>query len=111
MSKLTGLHSIFCKNSIYGANIGFHILTFAMSLGRWRGLKPRTTYLVVIEGHMISQVYMDEALKSVVLHFCAKTSDSTRPRMTMSEYTTLESAKTMVCALTGQFAHQTCLQF
>ena len=85
MSKLTGLHSIFRKISIYGANIGFHTLTFARSLGRWRCLKPRTTDLVVIEGHMISQVYMEEALKSVVLPFCAKTSDNTRPRMTMSE--------------------------
>ena len=111
MSKLTGLHSIFHKNSINGANKGFHTLTFAMSLGRCRCLKPRTTDLVVIEGHLISQVYMDEALKSVVLPFCAKTSDSTRPRMFMSEHTSIESAKTMLCALTGQFAHQTCLQF
>ena len=31
--------------------------------------------------------------------------------MTMSEHTSLESAKTMLCALTGQFAHQTYLQF
>ena len=111
MSKLTGLHSIFRKNSIYGINIGFHTLTFARSLRRWRCLKPRTTDLMVIEGHLISQVYMDEALKSVVLSFCAKTSDSTRPRMTMSEHTSLESANTILCPLTGQFAHQTCLQF
>ena len=87
MSKLTGLHSIFRKNSIYVANIGFHTLTFARSLGRWRYLKPRTTDLVVIEGHLISQVYMDGAVKSVVLPFCAKTNNSTRPRMTMSEHT------------------------
>ena len=32
-------------------------------------------------------------------------------RMTMSEHTCLELAKTMLCALTGQFALQTCLQF
>ena len=93
MSKLTGLHSIFRKKSIYGANIGFHTLTFTRSLGRWRCLKPRTIDLVAIVGHLISQVYMDEALKSVVLPFCAKTSDSARPRMTMSEHTSLESAK------------------
>ena len=93
MSKLTGLHSIFCKNSIYGANIGFHTLPFTRSLGGWRCLKPKTTDLVVIEGHLISQVYMDEALKSVVLPFCGKTSDSTRPGMTLSEHTSLESAK------------------
>ena len=111
MSKLTGLHSIFRKNSIYGANIGFHTLTFARSLGRWRCLKPRTTDLVVIEEHLISQVYMDEAFKFVVLPFCAKTSDSTRPRRVMSEHTLLESAKTMLCASTGQFSHQTCLQY
>ena len=111
MSKLTGLHSIIRKNSIYGANIGFHTLTFARSLGKWRCVKPRTTDLVVIEEHLISQVYMDEVSKSVVLPFCAKTSDSTRPRMTMPEHTSLKSAKTMLCALTGQFANQTCLQF
>ena len=67
--------------------------------------------LVVIQGHLISQVYIHEALESVVLPFCAKISDSTRPRMTMSEHTSLESAKTILWALTGQFAHQTCLQF
>ena len=68
---LTGLHSIFRKNSIYGPNIDFHTLTFARSLGGWRCLKPRTTDLVVIEGQLISPVYMDEALKSVILPFCA----------------------------------------
>ena len=88
MSKLTGLHSIFRKKSFYGANIGFHTLMFARSLGRWRCLKPRTTDLVGIEEYLISQVYMDEVLKSVVLPFCAKPSDSTRPRMTMSEHLT-----------------------
>ena len=56
---------------------------------------------MLIEGHLISQVYMDEVLRSVVLLFCAKFSDSTRPRMTMAEHTSLESAKTMLCALTG----------
>ena len=58
---------------------------------------------------MISQVYMDEVLRFVVLPFCAKTSDSTLPRKTMPELISLESAKTMLCALTGQLAHQTCL--
>ena len=111
MAKWTGLQSIFRKNSIYGANIGFHTLTLARSLGRWRCLKPRTTVLVLIEGHLISPVYMDEMLRSVVLLFCAKTSDSTRPMMTMPEHTSLESTKTMLCALTGQFANQTCPQF
>ena len=72
MSKLTGLHAIFRKKSIYGANMGFHALTFARSIGRWRCLKPGTTDLVVIEGHLISQVYMDDVLRSVVLPFCAK---------------------------------------
>ena len=107
MSKLTGLHSIFRKKSIYRANIGFHTLTFAMSLGRCRCLKARTTYQTLIEGHLIIPVYMDDVLRSVVLLFCAKTSDSTGPKMTMPEHTSLESAKTMLCALTGQFAHQT----
>ena len=111
MSKLTGLHSIFRKNSIYGANIGFHTLTFARSLSRWRCFKHRTTDLVVIEGHLISQVYIDEVLRSVVLPFCAKTSDSTRPKMPMPEYISLESAKTKLCALTDQLTYQTCLQF
>ena len=31
--------------------------------------------------------------------------------MPMLEQTSLESAKTKLCALTGQLAHQTCLQF
>ena len=69
ISKLTGLHSIFRKNSIYGATIGFHTLTFGRSLGRWRCLKPRTADLVVIQGHLISQLYMDEVLRSVALPF------------------------------------------
>ena len=86
-------------------------LTFVGSLGRWRCIKPRTTDLVVIEGHLISQLYMDEMLRSVVLPFCAKTSDSTRPKMTMLEHTSQKSAKTMLCALTGQFVHQTYLHF
>ena len=72
MSKLTGLHSIFRKKSIYGANIAFHTLTFARSLERLRRLKPSTTDLVVIEEHLISQVYMDEVLMSVVLNFVLK---------------------------------------
>ena len=55
-------------------------------------LKPRTTDLEVIEGYLISQVYMDEVLRSVVLPFCAKTRGSSRPRMTRSEHTSLESA-------------------
>ena len=70
-----------------------------------------TTDLVVIEGHLISQLYMDEVLMPVVLPFCAKTNDSIGPRMTMPEHTSLGSAKTMLCALTGLFAHQTWLQF
>ena len=73
--------------------------------------KPRTIDLVVIEGHLISQVYIDEVLRSVVLPFCAKTSDSTRPRMPMLEYISFESAKTMLCALTDQLTYQTCVQF
>ena len=106
MSKLTGLQSIVRKNSIYGANNGFHTITFARSLGRWRCFKPRAADQLVKECHLISQVYMDEVLRSVVLPFCAKTSDSTRPRMAIPERTSLEPAKTMLCALTGQFAHQ-----
>ena len=105
MSKLTGLHSIFRKKSTYGANIGFRALTFASSLMRWRCLKRKTTALVVIQGHFISQLYMDEMLRSVALPFCVKT--STRPRITMPEHTSLESK--MLCVLTGQTG-QTCLQ-
>ena len=39
---------------------------------------------------------MDERLRSVALptcHFCAKTSDSARPRITVPEHTSLESTK------------------
>ena len=56
-------------------------------------------------------MYMDEVLRSVVLPFCAKTSNSTRLRMTIPEHTSLESVKTILCTLTGQLAHRTCLQF
>ena len=49
---------------------------------------------------------LNPSMGSVVLPFCAKTSDSTRPMITMPEHTSLESAKTMLSALTGQFAHQ-----
>ena len=83
MSKLTGLHSIFRKNSIYGANISFHALMFARTLGRWRCLQHSTTDLVVIEGYLISQVYMNSVLGHFVLPFCAKTSGGARPRKTM----------------------------
>ena len=110
MSKLTGLQSIFRKK-INLRHKHRLTLTFARSLGIERCLKPRTTDLVVLEGHLISQVYMYEVLRSVVLTFCAKTSDSTRPRMTMPEHISLESAKTIFCALTDQFAYQTCLNF
>ena len=72
ISKLTGLHSIFRKNSIYGANIDFHTLTFARSLRRWRCLKPKMTDQMLIEGHLINPVYMDEVLRSLVLLFVRK---------------------------------------
>ena len=74
-------------------------------------IKPRTTDLGVIEGHLISQVYMDEVLRSVVLPFCAKTSGRSRPRMTMFRTHLTRISNTMLCSLTGQFAHQTCLHF
>ena len=93
MSKLTGRHSIFVKADLKEQTLV--TLTFARSLGRWRCLKPRMTDLVVIEGHLISQLYMDEVVRSVVLLFCAKNSDSTRPKKTRLEYTSLESARTM----------------
>ena len=69
---LTDLYFIFRKNSINGANIDFHSLTFGRSLGRRGCLKPRKTDQVFIEGHLVSPVYMDEVLKSVVLLFVRK---------------------------------------
>ena len=45
------------------------------------------TDLVVIQGHLISQLYMYEVLRSGVMSVCAKTSDSTRSRITMPEHT------------------------
>ena len=67
--------------------------------------------MVVIEAHLISKLYFDEVLRYAALPFCVKTSATTRPRMTMPEHTSLESAKTMLCASTGQFPHQTYRQF
>ena len=62
MSQLTGLHAIFRKISIYVENMDFQ-----HHLGRC--LKPSTTDLVVIEGHLISQSHMDEVFRPVVLIF------------------------------------------
>ena len=42
--------------------------------------KTRTTDQELIEGHLISPVYMDEVFRSVILLFCAKTSDSDNAR-------------------------------
>ena len=36
-------------------------------------LKPRMAALVVIQGHLISQLYMDEMLRSVVLPLLCET--------------------------------------
>ena len=38
----------------------------------WRCLTPRATDLVLIEGHLIIPVYIDEVLRSVVLLFVRK---------------------------------------
>ena len=64
---------------------------------------------------MISQSYMDELLMSVALPFAVPETVPAlvRSRMTMPEYISLDSAnftETMICALTGHCAHQTCLQ-
>ena len=67
MSKLTGLHAIFRKISIYGANMGFRALTFTMSLGK--SLKPMATDLEVIKGHLISQSHTDAVFRPVALTF------------------------------------------
>ena len=86
MSKLAGLHAIFRKISIYGLLSGFHASTLAWSLGRFENL--RATDLVVIEGTMISQSYMDGLLMPVFLHFAVPEPMPVlvRPRMTMPEY-------------------------
>ena len=110
MSKLTGLRAIFRKISIY---MGFHALTLARSFGRFK--KTRVTDLVVIEGILISQSYVDELLMSVVLPFVVQEPVPVlvRSRMTMPEYISPESenfTKTMMCALTGHCAHQTRIQ-
>ena len=62
MSKLAGLQAIFRKISTYGSNTGFHVVP-------WQMLKTRVTYLVVIEGNLISQRYTDEVFRPVVLPF------------------------------------------
>ena len=67
MSKLTGLHSMFGKISIYGSNMGFHALTFARPIRR--RLKLRASDLVVIEGNLIIKSYMDEELRPIVMLF------------------------------------------
>ena len=66
--------------------------------------------MMVIEGILNSQSYMDELLMSVVLPFAVPEpvvkDDNAKIHL-------LESAnftKTKMCALTGHCAHQTCLQ-
>ena len=56
-----------------------------------------TTDLTVIEGHLTSQEYMGEVLRPVVLLFYAKTSGSTRPRMTYQN-TPHENQQKQCCA-------------
>ena len=71
--------------------MGFHALTFVRSLRRC--IKPKASNLVVIEGNLISQPYMDEVLRPVPCLSCVKTSDSIRPTMTLPEHILLESDK------------------
>ena len=67
MSKIIGLHAIFRKFSVLGSNMGFHANKSTRSPCPWEMLKPRVTDLVVIEGNLISQSYMDEV---VLLFLC-----------------------------------------
>ena len=52
--------------------MGFHVLTFAMPLMR---CEKQESDRVVIEGNLISQPYMDEVLRPVVLHFLCQNQD------------------------------------
>ena len=95
MSQLTSLYAIFRKSKH-----GFHALTFVSSFGR--SLKS-------IEGHLMSHSNMDEVLRPVVLSFLCENHDNTRTHLT--GISKISYIITMLCALTGQCAHQTCLQF
>ena len=93
--------------------MGFHALTFARSLGKCL-TKPWATDLVVIEGHMISQSHMDEMLRHVVLPILYENQrqyqaldDNARRHLT--RISKMSFIITMLCALTGQCAHQPCL--
>ena len=87
---------------------------FAMSPGdvkHWG-----VTYLVVIEENLISQPYMDEVLGPVGLPFlcqnqckCQAWDDNAITHL--ARISNISFIRTMLCALTGQCANQTCLQF
>ena len=94
--------------------MGFHALTFAMSLGGCSTLSA--TDLMVIEGNLISQSYMAEMLRSVVLPFlcenlCKYQAYDDNAITYLTRISKFSFIRTMLCVLTGQCASQTCLQF
>ena len=80
--------------------MGFHASTFVRSFGRC---------LNSIEGHLISHSHMDEVLRPVILSFLCQNHDNARTYLT--GISKISYVLTMLCALTGQCAHQTCLHF
>ena len=103
MSKLTGLHSIFRKNSIFQSKHRFlciNVRKVPQEMEMFKNL-GRQLWWLYRDIWSVNCTWM-RCWGLLPCLFCAKTSDSTRPRITMPEHT---STKTMLCVLTGQ----TCL--
>ena len=113
MSKLTGLHAIFRKISIYGLIISFHALTLAWSLGGF--FKAEGDRSGGYRGNFDQSIVHGQVVDACCpAYCCARTSASTgqtkddNARIHLSE--SANFIGTMLCALTGHCVHQTCLQ-
>ena len=78
-------------------------------------LKTEGDILMVVEGNLISHSHMDEVMRPIVLPFLGKNQcqfqaldANAKSHLTRSNK--ISFVKTMLRALTGQCAHQTCLQ-
>ena len=114
MSKLTGLHAIFRKISIYGLSMGFHALTLAWSLGGGV-LKAKGDRSGGYRGNFDQSIVHGQAVDACYpAYCCARTSVSTgqakddNARIHLSE--SANFIRTMLFALTGHSVHQACLQ-
>ena len=112
MSTYSGLknqcQSCFSQISIFGSIIGFHALTFARYLGDVKTLGDRSC---CYRGKLNQSSYMDEACSPAFqcLNRCQYQAWDDNARTHLARISNISFVRIMVCALTGQSAHQTCL--